>query len=166
MARSNTSKHTAFVCIYMKQTMASSCFRGLKGHSDPSCTRSSGTMTILWIPPTLHRLPPEGASLSSTRPSYRWELRGAIHVSYGYMLLYVSICMSMCPGLSVALPVWVPEITHWQINGLSWPSSLLQAALCGRAAHSSNTACLWGSPAINQTQGIVLTSTYIHWHRC
>lgn len=52
--------------------------------------------------------------------------------------------MSVCPMLSVALPVWVPEITHWQINGLSWPSSLLHAALCGWPAHSSNTACVWG----------------------
>lgn len=54
-----------------------------------------------------------------------------------------SYCISVCTGLLVALLVWVPEITHWQINGLSWPSSLLHVALCGWPAHSSNTACLW-----------------------
>lgn len=42
-----------------------------------------------------------------------------------------TVCLCVCPVLSVAQPVWVPEITHWQINGLSWPRSPLHAALCG-----------------------------------
>lgn len=41
--------------IWRKQ-WPGSCFLGLKGHSDPSCTQTVGTMTIPWIPPLFYRL--------------------------------------------------------------------------------------------------------------
>lgn len=153
----------------MKETMVSSCFRGLKGHSDPSCTQSFGAMTILWIPQSFYRLALWSTSVSGKRPFNHWELRWSIQYMYVLeeVLLYVCpqymyVCLSVPCCLWPCLCEWVPEITQWQINGLSWPSSLLHAALCGWPAHSSNTGCLWGSPATDQTQEIVLFSTDTH----
>lgn len=145
-----------FVSIWRKQ-WPGSCFLGLKGHSDPSCTHGVGTVTILWVSPIFCRL---------SFTALLWALKGNFNqkwcrclVSFMCAALYIW-CLSVYPVWSVALPAWVPGITHWQINGLSWPCSLLHAALCGWPAHNSNTAaCLWGYRLNTEA------CTVFYWHK-
>lgn len=142
-----THQNTQPLSVYMKETMACPCFRGLKGHSDPSCTQSFGIMTARWIP-QISIDSTEVPSVNSHRLSFE---RGCACLASSpclitYIFQYLRICLSVCPGMSVAWPVWVPEITHWQINGLSWPSSRLHAALCGLCGLQLKH-WLWGSPA-------------------
>ena len=107
----HTSKHIAFVCIYMKETMGSSCFRGLKGHSDPSCTQSFGTITILWIPQPLYRCAPLKARL--------WAVTH--HVTTGFtctgsrtcIYVYLSVPGCLWPCLSEFQRLLIGRLMDW-----------------------------------------------------
>lgn len=132
--------HTAFVCVYMKKTMASSCFLGLKGHSDPSCPQSFGTMTILWIPQIFYRL---ALKVSSNR-----SFNDEIYIyTLGFMYVYVSFCICMY-SISVCLWPCLSECQRLLIGRLmDWADPVagcMQPFVAARTAHSSNTACLWG----------------------
>lgn len=94
-------KHTAFVHMYTKETMGSSCFLGLNGHSDPSCTWSVGILTILWKPQRLYKIPPPTRLFTEQSHTHTHTPSGAqgFHicmVSYSVHLSVAPVCDLVC----------------------------------------------------------------------
>lgn len=128
-----TPGHAAFVWVYAQETIGGSCFSRVKRTFNTQLGSKSWHSDS-----SLNTLCSIGRYLKSDLLN---EIRENCLCIWFYVcvLLWTGlqyVCQSRRP---MAWPVWLPEITHWQINGLSWPSSLLHAALCRWPSLNSNT---------------------------
>lgn len=133
-----SSQYALLLCNCLNKAQPRSRFLRLKMRFDLRCTCSSdGPLSIPLV------------VVTSSLTSLAWTSTLCLDEPVWYRLVLIMCVISAYPVLSVALPNRVPEITHWQINGLSWPSSLLQAALCSWPACSSDARSATEPPTQN-----------------